>query len=70
MVRTARRGCAQVDREFIALSIERERKAQGRARRVRALVYVLLIGVIVVLGGFIEKAIIEEMALRDRYAAV
>ena len=36
----------KVDREFIALSIERERKAQARARRVRALVYVLLVGII------------------------
>ena len=36
-----------VDREFIALSIERERKAQARARRVQALVYVLLVGIIV-----------------------
>ena len=31
------------DREFIALSIAREKKAQARARRLRALVYVLLI---------------------------
>ncbi len=39
---------ARVDREFIALSIGRERKGQARARRVRALVYVLLLGIIVV----------------------
>lgn len=50
----------KVDREFIALSIERERKAQGRARRVRALVYVLLIGVIASLGAIIEKETIKE----------
>ena len=50
----------KVDREFIALSIERERKAQGRARRVRALVYVLLIGIIASLGGIIEKETIKE----------
>ena len=35
-----------VDREFIALSIAREKKAQVRARRVRALIYVLLVGII------------------------
>jgi len=50
----------KVDREFIALSIERERKAQARARRVRALVYVLLVGIIGSLGGIIEKEPIKE----------
>ena len=50
----------KVDREFIALSIERERKAQARARRVRALVYVLLVGIIGSLVGIIEKETIKE----------
>jgi formylglycine-generating enzyme required for sulfatase activity len=50
----------KVDREFIALSIGRERKAQVRARRVRALVYVLLLGIIGSLVGIIEKEPIKE----------
>jgi formylglycine-generating enzyme required for sulfatase activity len=50
----------KVDREFIALSIERERKAQARARRVQALTYVLLVGVIGSLVGIIEKEAIKE----------
>jgi formylglycine-generating enzyme required for sulfatase activity len=50
----------KVDREFIALSIGRERKAQARARRVRALVYVLLLGIIGSLVGIIEKEPIKE----------
>jgi hypothetical protein len=36
-------GLSTGDRDFIALSIERDRKACGRARRVQALVYVLLV---------------------------
>ena len=50
----------KVDREFIALSIERERKAQARARHVRALVYVLLVGIIVGLIGWINQLYIKE----------
>ena len=50
----------EVDREFIALSIERERKAQARARRVQALIYVLLVGIIGSLVGIIEKEAIKE----------
>src|ERR1700731_1831110 len=50
----------KVDREFIALSIGRERKVQARARRVRALVYVLLLGIIGSLVGIIEKEPIKE----------
>ena len=49
-----------VDREFIALSIAREKKVQARARRVRALIYVLLVGVIGSLVGIIEKEAIRE----------
>jgi formylglycine-generating enzyme required for sulfatase activity len=49
-----------VDREFIALSIAREKKVQARARRVRALIYVLLVGIIGSLAGIIEKEAIKE----------
>jgi formylglycine-generating enzyme required for sulfatase activity len=49
-----------VDREFIALSIAREKKVQARARRVRALIYVLLVGIIGSLVGIIEKEAIRE----------
>src|SRR5260370_39690398 len=48
------------DREFITLSIERERKAQARARRVRALVYVLLVGIIAGLIAWINQGYIKE----------
>jgi formylglycine-generating enzyme required for sulfatase activity len=47
------------DRDFIALSIAREKRAQGRARRIRALVYVLLVGMIVGLVGWIEQSYIK-----------
>jgi len=50
----------KVDRGFIALSIERERKRQARARRVQALIYVLLVGIIGSLVGVIEKEPIGE----------
>ena len=43
------------DREFIALSITREKKARARVRRVRALVFVLLVGMIVGLIGWINQ---------------
>ena len=48
------------DGEFIARSIERNRKAQVRARRLRALVYVLLVGVIAGLVGWINQSYIDE----------
>lgn len=40
-----------VDRGFIAQSAKRESKARARARRVQALVYVLLVGIIAGLIG-------------------
>jgi formylglycine-generating enzyme required for sulfatase activity len=52
----------QPDREFIALSIERERKARGRARRVQALVYVLLVGII---GSLLF--VLNEAAIRAQW---
>jgi formylglycine-generating enzyme required for sulfatase activity len=48
------------DRKFIALSIAREKKAQARARRLRALVYVLLIFVIAGLLAWINQLYIGE----------
>jgi formylglycine-generating enzyme required for sulfatase activity len=46
------------DRDFVAQSIAREKKAQAGARRFRALVYVLLVGIIVVLIGWINQSYI------------
>ena len=46
--------------EFIALSVEREKKARSRARRVQALVYLLLIGMIAGLFGWINQSSIKE----------
>jgi formylglycine-generating enzyme required for sulfatase activity len=48
------------DREFIGLSVARERKAKGRARRVQALVYVLIVGIIIGLVGWINQAYVKE----------
>jgi formylglycine-generating enzyme required for sulfatase activity len=48
-----------VDREFIDLSVKRERKAMGRARRIQALVYVLLVGIIIGLVGWINQSYVE-----------
>ncbi len=50
----------KLDREFIAQSVARERRARGRARRVRSLVYVLLVGMIAGLFGWINQAYIKE----------
>jgi formylglycine-generating enzyme required for sulfatase activity len=50
----------ELDREFIGQSIERERMAKGRARRVQTLVYVLLLGVIGGLIGWINQGYIKE----------
>jgi formylglycine-generating enzyme required for sulfatase activity len=49
-----------VDREFIDLSVKRERKARGRARRIQALVYVLLVGIITGLVGWINQSYVNE----------
>jgi formylglycine-generating enzyme required for sulfatase activity len=48
------------DRQFIAESIEREKGAQARARRVRGLVYVLLIAVIAGLIGWINQSYVAD----------
>ena len=49
-----------VDREFIDLSVKRERKARGRVRRIQALVYVLLVGIITGLVGWINQSYVKE----------
>jgi formylglycine-generating enzyme required for sulfatase activity len=49
----------KVDREFIGLSIERERKRLARARRALVIIYVLLVGIIGSVG-IIEKEAIHE----------
>jgi formylglycine-generating enzyme required for sulfatase activity len=49
-----------VDRNFIDQSTKRESKATARARRVRALVYVLLVGIIAGLVGWINQSYIKE----------
>jgi hypothetical protein len=50
----------RLDREYIALGIERERKERGQKRRVQALVYVLLVGIIVALVGWINHGYVKE----------
>jgi formylglycine-generating enzyme required for sulfatase activity len=48
------------DREFIAQSIAREKRARSRARYARGLVYASLVGMIAVLLGWINQATIRE----------
>ena len=49
-----------IDRDFIDQSSRRERRARRRARRVQALVYVLLIGSIAGLIGWINQSYLRE----------
>jgi len=49
-----------VDRNFIDQSVKRESKTTARARRVRALVYVLLVGIIAGLVGWINQSYVKE----------
>jgi formylglycine-generating enzyme required for sulfatase activity len=49
-----------VDRDFIDRSTKRESKARARARRVHALIYVLLVGIILGLVGVVEEAYVKE----------
>jgi formylglycine-generating enzyme required for sulfatase activity len=49
-----------IDRDFIDQSCRRERRARGRARRVQALVYVLLVGSIAGLIGWINQSYLRE----------
>ena len=48
------------DRHFIDQSVKRENKARARARRVRSLVYVLLLGIIAGLIGWINELYLKE----------
>jgi formylglycine-generating enzyme required for sulfatase activity len=49
-----------IDQAFIEQSCQRERRTRSRARRVQALVYVLLIGSIVGLIGWINQSYLRE----------
>ena len=49
-----------VDRDFIDQSVKRDSKARRHARRVRALIYVLLVGIIAGLVGWINQAYVKE----------
>jgi len=49
-----------VDREFIDQSVMRESRLRARARRVRALVYFMLGGIIIGLIGWINQSYLEE----------
>ena len=49
-----------VDQDFIDQSIKRDSKARGRTRRIRALVYVLLVGIIAGLVGWINQSYLKE----------
>jgi len=49
-----------IDLDFVDQSIKRESKARARTRRVQALIYVLLVGIIVGLIGVIEQAYVKE----------
>jgi formylglycine-generating enzyme required for sulfatase activity len=49
-----------IDRDFIVQSIERERRANRRMRLVKASVYVLLVGIIVGLVGWMNEAQLRE----------
>ena len=49
-----------IDQDFIDQSCRRERRARSRARRVQALVYVLLVGSIAGLIGWINQSYLRE----------
>jgi formylglycine-generating enzyme required for sulfatase activity len=48
------------EREFIDLSTKRESKTRARARHIRALVYVLLVGIIAGLVGWINQSYLKQ----------
>jgi formylglycine-generating enzyme required for sulfatase activity len=48
------------DRDFIVQSANRESKARARAARMRALIYLLLVGIIVSLVGWINQGYLKE----------
>jgi len=49
-----------LDRDFIDQSAKRESKARARAARMRALIYVLLVGIIASLVGWINQGYVKE----------
>ena len=49
-----------LDRDFIVQSAKRESKARARAARMRALIYVLLVGIIASLVGWINQGYVKE----------
>jgi len=49
-----------VDRDFIEESSLRETRARARVRRTRALVYILLVGIIIGLIGWMNQALLAE----------
>ena len=49
-----------LDRDFIIQSAKRESKARARAARMRALIYVLLVGIITGLVGWINQGYFKE----------
>ena len=51
------------DTEFITQSLARDKNMQARARRIRSFVYVLLVGIIVSLVGWIEQSFIKKQWL-------
>jgi formylglycine-generating enzyme required for sulfatase activity len=55
-----REDLAVIDRDFIEQSAKRDSKAKRGARRVRALTYVLLVGIIAGLVGWINQSYVKE----------
>jgi formylglycine-generating enzyme required for sulfatase activity len=55
-----REDLSTVDQDFVDQSAKRESKARTRARRAKALVYVLLLGIIAVLVVWINQAYVKE----------
>jgi formylglycine-generating enzyme required for sulfatase activity len=55
-----RKDLAVVDQDFIDESARRESRARARAGRMRALIYVLLVGIIAGLVGWINQAYVKE----------
>lgn len=62
-----RQDLSAVDRDFIEQSSRRETRARARARRARALVYMLLVGIIIGLIGWMNQA---QLADQIRFAAM
>jgi formylglycine-generating enzyme required for sulfatase activity len=57
---THREELSAVDRDFIDRSMQRQRKANARVRRARAVSYVLLVGIILGLIGWFKQSYVKE----------